>query len=223
MKRINSQGVAALEVILIVVALGLIGFTGYYVWHSKQATDSILKAPGDQYSAANAQTKRPVSTTECKLSDGSKGKWLSMKDSTFEFCEPNGWKLYYTEVPGAYLAGQQAITYQADVQPTTERVGGSDAVFEFYVYDNVDEKTEINGFIKKSSTTNTAGLKVDSYYHMTGKDDLVGAGIASLDEGTEQHKYIVTKGDKKLAFTYLHFMQTKDLTSLVEGVIASTK
>jgi hypothetical protein len=219
----HEQGFAVLEALLTIIIMAAIAGTGWYVWHAKQTADEALKVAQNEPSTTNAQTSRKVGNQDCKLADGSLGKYLSMKDSTFEFCEPNGWKLLYTEVPGAYFAGQHEITYDADAQPTTESVGGSDSVYEFYVHNKVNEQSEINGFTKKSSTTNSTGLKIDAYYHMTGKQDPIGAGIDYLDEGTEQHKFIVTKNDKKLVFIYLHFMQARDLSELVEKVVASTR
>lgn len=43
MKKVSTQqGFAVLEVILIIVILAILGFTGWYVMHSKQQTDATL-------------------------------------------------------------------------------------------------------------------------------------------------------------------------------------
>ena len=42
MKQVRNQGFAIVETLLVVIILGLIGFTGWYVWHSKNAADKTL-------------------------------------------------------------------------------------------------------------------------------------------------------------------------------------
>jgi hypothetical protein len=42
MKRLNNDGFTLVEVLLILIFLGIIGFTGYYVWHSQKAADKAL-------------------------------------------------------------------------------------------------------------------------------------------------------------------------------------
>lgn len=39
----KQSGFAVLEALLIVIVLALIGGTGYYVWHSRQSTDTVLQ------------------------------------------------------------------------------------------------------------------------------------------------------------------------------------
>lgn len=40
----NQSGFGAIEALLIAVIVGIIGFTGWYVWNSKQLTDNTLSA-----------------------------------------------------------------------------------------------------------------------------------------------------------------------------------
>jgi len=53
MKKLNQGGFSAIETVLIIVMLGIIGGTGWYVWHSKQAANTALT------NASNAQTAVP--------------------------------------------------------------------------------------------------------------------------------------------------------------------
>lgn len=59
MKTCNNQkGFAAIEAVLIVVVLGIIGFTGWFVYHSKQAADKSLTAAGN--STPQVAQNKPV-------------------------------------------------------------------------------------------------------------------------------------------------------------------
>ena len=54
----NQTGFSVIEALLILVVVGILGFTGWFVYHSKQATDKTLANTGN----SNVQTKQ--STTE---------------------------------------------------------------------------------------------------------------------------------------------------------------
>src|SRR5204862_168293 len=106
----NQSGFAAIEAVLILVIVGIIGGTGYFVWHAKQNADKSLDAANESAQGvaestaakANSNATSLKAGDSCVLEDGSKGSVVSLGDKYFTFCEPNGWKLFYTEVPGAF-------------------------------------------------------------------------------------------------------------------------
>lgn len=49
----QTQGFAAIETVLIIIVLGIIGFTGWFVYHSKQATDKTLASTGNSFVSDN--------------------------------------------------------------------------------------------------------------------------------------------------------------------------
>ncbi len=57
MKKLNQQGMGAVEIVLILVLAGILGFTGWYVWHSKQGTDKSLTNAGNSQYAQPATAK----------------------------------------------------------------------------------------------------------------------------------------------------------------------
>jgi len=71
MKKSNQSGFAAVEAFLVVIILGIVGFTGWYVWHSKQATDKTLNNAAKS-APATAQAKKVASFADCKKAAGSK-------------------------------------------------------------------------------------------------------------------------------------------------------
>jgi hypothetical protein len=61
----KQQGFAALEAILMLVAIAIVGFTGYYVWHARQDTNKVLGqtqaiAAGKQSQSTKVTTKQLI-------------------------------------------------------------------------------------------------------------------------------------------------------------------
>lgn len=72
MKRsVTQSGFAALEAVLILVIVAILGFTGWFVWHSKQAADKSLNNTANS-SASSALLKTKITNfAECKKAAGS--------------------------------------------------------------------------------------------------------------------------------------------------------
>jgi len=61
MEKNNQKGFAILEGALILVIVGIIGFTGWFVWHSKQNTDKTLNDTSNS-SQSNPSTGKKSSS-----------------------------------------------------------------------------------------------------------------------------------------------------------------
>jgi len=71
----SQSGFAVLETILILVVIGIIGFTGWYVWHSRQATDKTFNQTGN-----SEVVKGALSDTTQKNNQSSQQKYLVIKE-----------------------------------------------------------------------------------------------------------------------------------------------
>lgn len=72
MKQVNNpSGFAAVEAVLIVVILGIIGGTGYFVWHAKQNTDNALSNTAKSQPGISKGIK-VTDYASCKAAPGSK-------------------------------------------------------------------------------------------------------------------------------------------------------
>src|SRR5665213_1160694 len=60
--KISQKGFAALEGILILVIIAIIGGTGYYVWHSKNQTDKTLIAASNTNQTTTTKTNKQLPT-----------------------------------------------------------------------------------------------------------------------------------------------------------------
>lgn len=86
----NQRGMGAVEVLLILVVVGILGFTGYFVWHSQQSTsktlDQTAKTDSSASAPATSQTKTAAPKMLSATMDPSIGKQIS-------FSYPDTWKL----------------------------------------------------------------------------------------------------------------------------------
>lgn len=78
--RNDKNGFAALETLLILVIVALIGGTGWYVWHSKQQADKTLNA------AQSENTSAFKSTTVKSFADCQKAAGSTVQQSYPEVC-----------------------------------------------------------------------------------------------------------------------------------------
>jgi hypothetical protein len=71
MKKTKKNGFAAIETILIVVVLGILGFAGYFVWHAKQDADKSLTNAAISQPVPNRAPRAP-DFGDCITATGSK-------------------------------------------------------------------------------------------------------------------------------------------------------
>ena len=65
MKNSNQKGFTVIEGLLIIVAVTLIAFVGYYVWHTQKQTDKTLnQASSTSQKTATTASKTPVSSVK---------------------------------------------------------------------------------------------------------------------------------------------------------------
>jgi len=230
MKQSNQTGFAAIEAVLILVVVAILGFTGWFVWHAKQSTDKSLDAANNSEQASISIKKKPtVSKPQarkdgdpCDLEDGSKGAVLNVHSNAFSICQPNGWTLLHTEIEGAFFAPYDSIQYKADQKPALKAVGGSDNNYEFSVSDIQGDQS--HGFTLQKTRKTASGLPLSVYYHATEANDPVGAGIGYLPQRTKQYLYVIPKDSDTLVQITYHVMPEQDENhTLFEAVAASVQ
>ena len=93
--------------------------------------------------------------------------------------------------------------------------------------DKQDQFSQYDGYEKVTPPTPLFGEAdtIQAYYHLTGKKDVVGAGVDFLQEGTKQYQYIVTSktdANKQVEITYLQFPGEPTILPLIDNLVAST-
>ena len=76
----TQKGFAALEAILIIVILVIIGGTGYYVWHSKQQTDKTLSQAEKTSQITPRITAKKASNTSTSTSSSKSASYVNLTE-----------------------------------------------------------------------------------------------------------------------------------------------
>jgi hypothetical protein len=101
--RHNQKGFSAVEGLLLVIALTLVGFVGYYVWSKNQDTDTKTSVTPSARPSPSPVTP-PASTT-----------YTSKLYPKLSFAVPSGWKV---DEPADFKASQRFDTGSADADIT---------------------------------------------------------------------------------------------------------
>lgn len=189
------------EVLLVVVVLAIVAFTSWYIYQANnQATDEYDKANEAASSVVMKGDKMSAATEAC-TTGGYKGNATTIAKSGFDFCVPAGWTLYSPDGdPGFYVAGFDSLHYDASKKGEVTVSKGSDNNWPLAIsYHTASDfakgdQSQLKNYTQVTAPklTNGAGLTVAAYYHLTGKNDPVGAGVESLPEGTKQYLYVVS-------------------------------
>ena len=195
----NQNGFAAVETVLVVIILGIVGFTGWFVLHSQKATDKTLANTGN----SSAPSQKNSTPTTASKQDSNKG-YRVVKEWGLRFKIPSG----LTDV-GYIVAGDTASFYGkpigSDVQYSTPQRTVADL---FRSTDSTKDKLD----------TTVQGKKVGSYYYYTGwsfsglatgagceglftNDPQVGDGPSCPAENTVFHLINGTGSDKGMLGT----------------------
>lgn len=91
MKKLNSQGFGAVEMLLVVIIVGLIGGVGYFVYNSQKAINKSLDKANsslDQASKKKKEADKPKTESEDETED-----WTpySSEKGKFSLRYPNSW------------------------------------------------------------------------------------------------------------------------------------
>lgn len=67
MKQSRQAGFTVVEVLLVLVFLAIIGFTGYYVWHAQKNTDKTLSDTGNSQTAKSTKGKSTTTSNNATV------------------------------------------------------------------------------------------------------------------------------------------------------------
>ena len=147
-KILNSNGFSAVEALLILVALGLVGFTGYFVWHAKQDTDKNLTPTN---STSPVFKKAPTTTTTTTTTP--QQQYLIIKE----------WDVKIplsSSISTAYYSYSSSIDM---VKLSLEKYKGTNCSTNQGQLYGISRSTDPNGGGANSGT----GVKVGKYYYFS--------------------------------------------------------
>ena len=203
----NQQGFSALHVLLVIIILGIVGGTGYYVWQSTSNANDLLSTSDS--TNTNANTKEAAK--DCDIDGSMKAKMVSSPKQEISFCAPYGWNMFGMDAGdgtgGVILANSEGIKYNAaGSEPVLKFIeGGGDSLYPFSVmYGPAKDSNTLDttGYAFVETIKTNKGGEVRKYSHLTGKDDVVGSGIDYRDEGTMQYLYTFEKPTAAVTMFY---------------------
>ncbi len=226
MRALRTHGFALTSLLLILVVAGAIIGTGWYVLKTNNATTHTLADAGKAEKGLHTK-----SSSSCELSSGKKGTALVIGQRAFTICAPNGWTLYKSVgTDSLYYAGADNIAYDgATASKVVQVEGGKDGPLPLSIWATTSDvfgPDQTKGFTLFSDVKGdrTIGnLVLDRYYHPTGKNDSVGAGVSYLPENTKQYLDVIHKKNDVLVIAYNVEPHDIDQISLINQVAASAK
>jgi hypothetical protein len=226
MRKLNQSGSGVVEIVLIVVVVAILGFTGWFVYDSKKSVD---KTTSDAVSAtkpgASSGTVVGKVGDPCTLVGGVQGSKYSGPANRYSFCLPDGWQLYMTGGADSsfsgLIGGASGLTYAAGTKGKVGETGGKDGAFNFMVTYNKPADSGPSDYSPAGTiqAVNATG-KVSTYTQTTEPPE----GAGTLPKGTVSTDYYFVKDGASLGITYNHFpTDTADVSELVKSVAQSVE
>lgn len=179
----NQSGFAIIEAILVVIVLGIIGFTGYFVYHSRQATDKALADTGNSNVPA---VKKPA----VKTAPADSQKFLEIKEwgveipydssDTLTYSIEEGSDTKVAQVASADLASKYGGGCDTYGSGSIARLSGNDT----YTIDG-------SVTVAQAYASNPASMaKVGSYYYRFTHDQGACADSESPTDGNAANNFL---------------------------------
>lgn len=218
-----QKGFGIVETLLILVIVGLLGGTGWYVWNAHNKTADTFNNADSANSSAASYSKKQSSTMNKQTEADPSANWkvATSKQDFFSVKIPDGWKI--TNYGGSDWMRGSGIDYQrgtsAIIEETaTPYAGDSPSKFDIIVL-----KDSQFGTPQGTATNFSIDLLSGKKYSYTFDKD-TDRGIGQRDKGDKIYEYRFSVGSgKSLDITYNVFSGDTDQISLVEQVIKTIK
>jgi hypothetical protein len=222
MKHNTSQsGFAVVETALVIIALGLAGFTGWYIYNANdKSTDSYDAASNTAGTPSVANKKQTTSKTTADEDTASWYKYTSTSGA-YSIKLPDGTmfnkadadsKFQSISLSGVvnYVPGKRAVVEG----PLPGKDGARDGVYINYFKDADDDKAYLPDAVESSLTTN-AGSKVTKYAYIE-KDNDPDVGIY---RGDKRYEYRIERSGSALTIGYDVRTGVTDQSELIEKMV----
>jgi type II secretory pathway pseudopilin PulG len=213
--RANQRGFTAVEAILLLVVVGLIGGTGWYVW-----TQRTGKAQGNQPSS-NTQTSEQTNNQQSTKAADETASWTLFTSSKgWQLRIPDGWELYTDMNSESLTSYASTLVYQKGVPgKVTKTEGGRDGTFVFSVTQPEDGKPVTP--LAYLNLTNVSDFKVKN---ITGKKyygTLLEDANMDGNKGDTNYWYEFTANGKTVIFRHYQASGKTSVVDVLEKAIST--
>lgn len=200
--KMNQKGFSLIEGLLIVIALSLVGFVGFYVYNANK----------DEKKNEHAAVTHADEKGEKAEDETANWQELASSKGAFKLKVPDGWKLNNDPTQDFVSSSLDPadITYKKGVAPvlTQDEILGTDAPYRFVVSvsSEAGESGESAEFVLADGTK--GGKSTEEFEDMVGN-----AGIIKV------HTYMFGAADKVVTVRYSVLEGDPDNIEIVEKVI----
>lgn len=220
MKKLNQTGFAAIEAVLILVVVAILGFTGWFVWQAKQNTDESLNAANSSEQAI-AKAKKSETKQQTQPADETTN-WLLYEspENGWTIRLADGWQFErYQKSSSIYSFGSEFALKAGTKATVTEVEGGKDGSTGLsinYATQNIDQI--VTPGQKQASLVTKDGLEVEKYYHVW-PSDIEGPGP---QPGDLQYTYVIRKSSNRvIVVNYSYHPSSIDYHGVVEKAVVT--
>jgi hypothetical protein len=210
MTKSNQRGFSLVEGLLIFIAVALIAFVGYYIWHSNQTTNKVVSASATTKSNATAKTIEVDPTAKWTVGSSNEGQFSIKYPSMWvqPSCKADFPRAIYLG-PDASSVLHCASEFFGQMSVTSTAGAKSDDAFDF--------SSGYVDFVKKSITVDgVAGQVITATtYGQTG-------GNGSLVDGSKVVEYQFTTNGNTYTARYVQLPSETDVLSEFTTMVTKT-
>jgi|SRR3989344_6256642 len=212
----NESGFSAVEVILVIIIVALLGIVGWFVYKNQNKTTTPS-------TTANTTTSTPTETTT--TTNAKYITVLTSRNNKFSIGIPDGWTVTNdTESDYIHAIGIENMSYDAGnpakIIDAFGHRGGGPTVASFIL--QFSNTSGLNGYFSASESqgafTTTNGAKGEKYLY-TAKQN----ADEMLVVGSKSYGYKFDYEDKTIVITYLKLPSDVDQLQIVEDAIKTLK
>lgn len=225
MKKLNSRGFSAVEIVIVIIIVGLIGAVGWLV-NDRQKTNKTMGQSATHVDAKKTP-ETPTKANEGKKSIDATAQWLkyTSQNRKYSLSIPDGWEL--NSLQGAddleAWTSSKIIFAEGKIAKVDVVQGGRDgSSIAFWVIYNFkgDESSYVSSGLNKVKTYNTDNqVAVNKYTRMQTQEP---EGM-DIPRGATEYKYSLSFNNKKIQITHDVLSGETDQSSRIEQMIETLK
>ena len=204
----NENGFGAIEALLILVIVGLVGGIGYYVYQSGAKSHTATNT--------STQTSNPSSKNTNDISN--KPLLYRSSENDFEIELADGWELTRISDGRLYTEDMTKLVPKPGTRATVKDYDANSPNHGFIMwYVDKDHYTPLGD--KQQSLKTNDGLTIDKYVYMQTESPTV----PGLSKGSKSLQYYVTKGNKTFWVQAQFQPSDPDTHETIESVLKTLK